>query len=143
MRMLATVCLALAAQTGLAQGRFQAGAGPLRPDTPLASRQTRRNWSSLPSSRSIWRAPQVVQRNYALPDGPWYGSTPELLVDHRGEGVDAMIDAIEAAVASYPFAGEYRSYPGPNSNTFLAHIGRQRGSAGGVGSQCAGAEFWP
>jgi len=71
-----------------------------------------------------WRAPHVVQRNYAVPDGLWYGSIPELLVDHQGEGVDAMIDAIEAAVASYPFPDQYRSYPGPNSNTFLAHIGR-------------------
>jgi hypothetical protein len=72
-----------------------------------------------------WRAPQVVQRNYALPDGLWYGSIPELLVDHRGAGVEAMIDEVEAAVASYPHADEYRSYPGPNSNTFLAHIGRE------------------
>lgn len=72
-----------------------------------------------------WRAPQVIQRNYALPDGLWYGSVPELLVDHRGEGVESMIDDIEAAVASYPYANQYLSYPGPNSNTFLAHIGRQ------------------
>ena len=72
-----------------------------------------------------WRAPRVVQRNYALPDGLWYGATPELLADHRGAGVEAMIDDIEAAVASYPFADQYRSYPGPNSNTFMAHIGRQ------------------
>lgn len=72
-----------------------------------------------------WRAPQVVQRNYALPDGLWYGSSPELLVDHRGPDIDAMIDEIQAAVVSYPFADQYRSYPGPNSNTFLAHIGRQ------------------
>ena len=36
-----------------------------------------------------------------------------------------MIADIEAAVASYPYADQYRSYPGPNSNTFLAHIGRQ------------------
>lgn len=72
-----------------------------------------------------WRGTQVVQRNYALPDGLWYGSTPELLADHRGDGVEAMIDGIEAAVASYPHAGQYRTYPGPNSNTFLAHIGRQ------------------
>ena len=71
-----------------------------------------------------WRAPRVVQRNYAVPDGLWYGSIPELLVDHRGDGVDAMINAIEAAIASYPYADQYRSYPGPNSNTFLAHIGR-------------------
>jgi hypothetical protein len=72
-----------------------------------------------------WRAPNVVQRNYAVPDGLWYGSRPELLVDQRGEGVEAMIDGIEAAVASYPYANEYRSYPGPNSNTFMAHIGRE------------------
>lgn len=72
-----------------------------------------------------WRKPQVVQRNYAVPDGLWYGAIPQLLVDHRGEGVDAMIDDIEAAVARYPYADHYVSYPGPNSNTFLAHIGRQ------------------
>jgi hypothetical protein len=72
-----------------------------------------------------WRAPQVVQRNYAVPDGLWYGSTPEILVDHRGQAAASMIDDIEAAVASYPYAKQYRSYPGPNSNTFLAHIGRQ------------------
>lgn len=72
-----------------------------------------------------WRAPDVVQRNYALPDGLWYGAQPQLLVEHRGAGVDQLIDAIEAAIASYPFADQYRSYPGPNSNTFLAHIGRE------------------
>lgn len=72
-----------------------------------------------------WRAPQVVQRDYAVPDGLWYGAVPEVLVQHRGPGVNAMIDQIEAAVASYPFADQYRSFPGPNSNTFLAHIGRE------------------
>lgn len=72
-----------------------------------------------------WRAPDVVQRNYALPDGLWYGSQPTLLVDHRGPELDAMIGDIETAIKSYPYSSEYRSYPGPNSNTFLAHIGRE------------------
>jgi hypothetical protein len=72
-----------------------------------------------------WRAPNIVQRNYAVPDGFWYGSTPQLLVDHQGDSAQAMIVDIEAAIASYPFATQYRSYPGPNSNTFLAHIGRE------------------
>lgn len=72
-----------------------------------------------------WRAPEVVQRNYALPDGLWYGAQPRLLVDQRGEQVEALIGQIEAAIASYPYANTYRSYPGPNSNTFLAHIGRE------------------
>jgi len=66
-----------------------------------------------------------VRRNYAVPDGLWYGSTPELLVDHQGEAVELMIDDIETAISSYPFADQYRTYPGPNSNTFMAHIGRQ------------------
>lgn len=72
-----------------------------------------------------WRGRNVVQRNYAIPDGLWYGARPTLLVDHRGEGVDAMIEAIEQAIESYPYRDTYRSYPGPNSNTFLAHIGRE------------------
>lgn len=72
-----------------------------------------------------WRGGRVVQRNYALPDGYWFGAQPEILVDQRGSGVDAMIGEIEAAIQSYPYADTYRSYPGPNSNTFLAHIGRE------------------
>ena len=72
-----------------------------------------------------WRGANVVQRNYALPDGLWYGAAPTLLVDQRGDGVAAMIDEIEAAIASYPYAHTYQAYPGPNSNTFLAHIGRE------------------
>lgn len=35
-----------------------------------------------------------------------------------------MIPAIEAAVEAYPYADRYRAYPGPNSNTFLAHVAR-------------------
>lgn len=72
-----------------------------------------------------WRAPNVVQRNYAIPDGLWYGEPPRLLVEHRGAGVDALIGQIAAAIASYPYPDSYQAYPGPNSNTFLAHIGRE------------------
>jgi len=72
-----------------------------------------------------WRGPDIVQRNYALPDGLWYGAAPTLMVDQRGNGVEAMIDEIEAAIESYPYAHTYHAYPGPNSNTFLAHIGRE------------------
>ena len=36
-----------------------------------------------------------------------------------------MIGQIEAAIESYPYGQEYRAYPGPNSNTFIAHIGRE------------------
>lgn len=71
-----------------------------------------------------WGGGRVVRRNYATPDAMWYGQRPRLLVDRRGEDAGALIPAIEAAVASYPFPERYRSWPGPNSNTFTAHVGR-------------------
>jgi hypothetical protein len=48
-----------------------------------------------------------------------------LLADLRGEGVDELITRIEAAVHSYPYADTYRVWPGPNSNTFVAHVLRE------------------
>ncbi|MCR9174974.1 MAG: DUF3750 domain-containing protein [Alphaproteobacteria bacterium] len=71
-----------------------------------------------------WGGGQVVRRDRGGPDDRWYGKLPALLVDHRGAEAEALIPEIEAAVASYPHAGRYRAYPGPNSNTFLAHIAR-------------------
>jgi Protein of unknown function (DUF3750). len=50
---------------------------------------------------------------------------PRLLKEHRGPGVDALIDAVERAAHSYPWQTEYKAFPGPNSNTFIAWIGRQ------------------
>jgi hypothetical protein len=72
----------------------------------------------------FWGGPPFVRRDFAAPDAQWFGSRPDLLVDRRGAGVDALIDRVEAAVKSYPYADTYRTWPGPNSNTFVAHIGR-------------------
>ena len=58
------------------------------------------------------------------PDGTWYGNPPELLLDRRGPDLDPLIDRIEEAVAAYPFAHTYTLWPGPNSNTFPAYVGR-------------------
>jgi hypothetical protein len=63
----------------------------------------------------------VVIRHRA-PDGYWFGNRPELLTDVRGAGVDAVIKRIEAAVKTYPYAATYHAWPGPNSNTFTAHL---------------------
>jgi hypothetical protein len=72
-----------------------------------------------------WGGGSKLRTDYATADGLWYGAKPTLLVDLRGAGVDAVIDRIEGAVASYPFKNVYRTWPGPNSNTFLAHIARE------------------
>jgi hypothetical protein len=66
----------------------------------------------------------ALRVNRSGPDNYWFGDRPERLVDLRGEGVDAIIERVEAAVADYPYASVYRTWPGPNSNTFTACIGR-------------------
>ena len=75
-----------------------------------------------------WRRYQnlpVVMSTPDIPDRLWYGARPELLVDVRGKQAEDAIPRIEAAVASYPFEREYSLWPGPNSNTFTAHVGRE------------------
>jgi hypothetical protein len=58
------------------------------------------------------------------PDRYWFGSRPELLADLRGEMAARAIAGIRAAAESYPYKEVYRTWPGPNSNTFVAHIAR-------------------
>ena len=72
-----------------------------------------------------WGSDNVVRRDYTVPDGYWFGSLPTLLADYRGARADAMIPKIEAAIKSYPYPNTYHAWPGPNSNTFMAHIGRE------------------
>jgi hypothetical protein len=67
----------------------------------------------------------VVQTQEDLPDRRWYGNVPELLVDIRGAEAERLLPKVLAAVASYPYPDSYTTWPGPNSNTFAAHVGRQ------------------
>ena len=59
------------------------------------------------------------------PDAEWYGAAPELIRDLRGAEAEAVIAKLDAATASYPYANRYSAWPGPNSNTFIAHLGRE------------------
>ena len=61
----------------------------------------------------------------SVPDRRWFGSEPKIIVDLRGQGVDDVIRRIDAAARSYPYTDDYVLWPGPNSNTFTAYIGRQ------------------
>ena len=69
--------------------------------------------------------PAVRVDRYAA-DAWWHGAYPELILDRRGgPEVDALIEKVKAAVESYPYPRDYVMWPGPNSNTFTAHIGRE------------------
>ena len=75
-----------------------------------------------------WRARRgmsalVVHQD--LPDRHWFDAKPELLVDIQGPHAEDLIRKIDDAARRYPFADEYTLFPGPNSNTFVAWIGRQ------------------
>jgi hypothetical protein len=58
------------------------------------------------------------------PDARWYGNPPRLIGRVAGPAAERMIPKIKAAVAAYPARrpGDYRLWPGPNSNSFVAAI---------------------
>lgn len=62
--------------------------------------------------------------DYRAPDAEWYGAAPSLIDDVRGAAAEAVIAKLPAAAAAYPFSTTYSAWPGPNSNTFVAHLAR-------------------
>jgi hypothetical protein len=58
------------------------------------------------------------------PDARWGGNAPQLLADRRGAAAQALLERIDRAAREYPHAGRYAAWPGPNSNTFTAHVTR-------------------
>jgi len=68
---------------------------------------------------------KAVRIRRGLPDREWYGARPDLLAEMRGPEAAAAIEKIHTAVITYPYQDSYTTWPGPNSNTFVAHILRQ------------------
>lgn len=58
------------------------------------------------------------------PDRQWFGNDPQVIAEIQGPAVDAIIDRIDKAARTYPYRDIYTLWPGPNSNTFTAWIGR-------------------
>jgi hypothetical protein len=69
-----------------------------------------------------WGRP--VRVNNWPPDGRWFGNTPVAIADVSGPDAEKLIPRIEPAVRAYSFrnAGDYRIWPGPNSNSFTAAV---------------------
>ncbi len=71
----------------------------------------------------------AVRVRRGTPDGMWFGNYPTLLREITGTGdsredVDTMIERLLVAAQAYPYADEYKVWPGPNSNTFIAWLAR-------------------
>lgn len=71
-----------------------------------------------------WGSP--VRLNHRAPDARWYSSEPEIVHEVRGPAAQTLIPKLRRAVADYPWSeyGDYMVWPGPNSNSFVAHIAR-------------------
>jgi Protein of unknown function (DUF3750) len=83
-----------------------------------------------PANATTWSRYDVVGWGQPLrsngwePDGRWFGDTPRVLVDVRGAHAEALIPKVKATIADYSYNnfGDYRMWPGPNSNTFVATV---------------------
>lgn len=67
----------------------------------------------------------VAVSSSRAPDAEWYGQAPDLLRDLRGAEAEAVLAKLPAIVDAYPYGTSYRMWPGPNSNTFVAHLARE------------------
>ncbi len=65
-----------------------------------------------------------VRANGWPADGRWYGNLPVAIADVSGTEAEKLIPRVEAVVKDYAYAraGDYRIWPGPNSNSFTAAV---------------------
>jgi len=85
----------------------------------VIKRENDRNWRRYDVAG--WGSP--VRLNWWPPD-LWFGEHGRVVLDIKGAEAQALIPRIEAAIKSYQYAnsGDYRIWPGPNSNTFVATV---------------------
>jgi hypothetical protein len=65
-----------------------------------------------------------IRVNGFEPDGRWFGHVPQVVFAADGAAAASLLPRIQAAIAGYAWRneGDYRAWPGPNSNTFIAAI---------------------
>jgi len=71
---------------------------------------------------TAWGDP--IRLNGFAADGRWFGDEPMAIAAAEGASAEAMIPKIKAAIAAYSWRadGDYRAWPGPNSNTFVTAV---------------------
>ena len=71
---------------------------------------------------TAWGEP--IRINGFAPDGRWFGEIPSEVYAVDGAAAEAALPAMRAAIAAYRYrhAGDYRAWPGPNSNSFVATV---------------------
>lgn len=72
----------------------------------------------------VRRGGKAVSSSRRAPDSRWFGSEPRLVAELRGKDADAAIPRLLTTIHNYHYDDRYTVWPGPNSNTFIAHLGR-------------------
>ena len=92
---------------------------------------------------TAWGDP--IRVNGFDPDGRWFGEIPQLVYAADGAAADALIPRMRAAIEAYRYRnrGDYRAWPGPNSNTFVATVMAAVPEAGAVCPQTPSERIFP
>ena len=71
---------------------------------------------------TAWGEP--IRANGFGADARWFGAVPETIVAVDGAEADRLIPKIRHVIETYRFRtyGDYRPWPGPNSNTFVQAV---------------------
>ena len=71
---------------------------------------------------TAWGSP--IRVNGFAADGRWFGQVPETVFAADGAEAERLIPKIKAAISAFQYRnyGDYRAWPGPNSNTFVAAV---------------------
>ncbi len=88
-----------------------------------------------------WGGP--IWKDRFVPDARWFGSDPEIICAVDGEEAARMLPVIRAAIRDYRYArpGDYRIWPGPNSNTFVAAIMQSVAMKAALPATAVGKDF--
>jgi len=114
----------LAARTGGLKGAFSVHSWLVvkRPGSASYDRYDKVGWGS------------PIRHNAYAADGRWYSNAPEIVASATGPEAARLIPAVEQAIADYRYSnrGDYRMWPGPNSNSFVAHVLRSAPDLGAI-----------
>jgi hypothetical protein len=90
---------------------------------------------------TAWGGP--IWKDRFAPDGRWFGSAPEVIFAADGDAAAGMIPVIRRTIRNYryPRPGDYRLWPGPNSNTFVAAIMQAVSMKASLPSTAIGKDF--
>ncbi len=114
----------LAARTGGLKGAFSVHSWLVvkRPGSASYDRYDKVGWGS------------PIRHNAYAADGRWYANAPEIVASATGPEAARLIPAVEQAIADYRYSnrGDYRMWPGPNSNSVVAHVLRSAPDLGAI-----------